>query len=92
MMNQNVFYVSVVKELDEALTDLVNWDRFAIHLPGINSTDFDKIAADFCGVDRRKTRLFDLWLRKYSSASWTDVIIALKVIGENRIARDIETG
>ena len=52
MMNQIVFYVSVVKELDDALTDLVNWDRFAIHLPGINSADTNKIAADFSGVDR----------------------------------------
>ena len=84
--------VSVVKELDEALTDLVNWKKFAIHLPGINSADTNKITADYNSVDERKMGLFDLWLSRYPSASWTDVINALKKIGEGRITRDIETG
>ena len=84
--------VSVVKELDEALKDLVNWKRFAIRLPGINSADANKITADFNSVDERKMGLFDLWLSRYPSASWTDVVSALKGIGEDRIAREIETG
>ena len=84
--------VSVAKELDEALTDLVNWKRFAIYLPGIDSADTNRITADFNSVAERKLGLFDLWLRKYPSASWTDVISALKRIGEDRIAREIETG
>ena len=85
-------YVSVVKELNEALTDLANWERFAIHLPGINLTDTNKITKEFNCVDRQKLELFDLWLSRYPSASWDDVISALKEIGEDRIARDIETG
>ena len=85
----NVF---VVKELDEALKDLVNWERFAIHLPGINFADTNVITRDFSRVGRQKLELFDLWLSRYPLASWTDVISALKEIGEDRIAGDIETG
>ena len=92
MMNQNVFYISVVNELNKALEKLTKWVDFAINLPGINFADASKITKDFNSVDTQKMGLFDLWLRRYPSASWTDVINALKIIGEDTIASDIETG
>ena len=87
-----VFNVSIVRELNEALKELTNWVEFAIYLPGIIFADTVKITTDFNSVDARKMGLFDLWLRRCPSASWTDVINALKKIGEDTMARDIETG
>ena len=71
---------------------LVDWESFAIHLPGIYFADTVKITRDFSRVSRQKLELFDLWLRRCPLASWTDVISALKKIGEDTMARDIETG
>ena len=86
------FYISIVKELNKALEKLTKWVEFAINLPEINRADASKITTDFNSVDTQKNGLFDLWLRRYPSASWTDVISALKEIGEDTIARDIESG
>ena len=41
-------------------------------------------------VETRKIRMFTLWLKLIPTASWEDLISALKIIGENEIARDLE--
>ena len=44
-----------VKELDQCLRALVLWERFALHLPGIDQTDIDTIKENsrYDVVDRK---------------------------------------
>ena len=83
------FVQSTVRELDLALEDLVNWERFAIYLPRIKNADVQKIKRLSQSVDQQKSELYDLWLRKYPFASLEDVIDALEHIGENTLANAI---
>ena len=76
-----------VKELDQCLRALVLWERFALHLPGIDQTDIDTIKENsrYDVVDR-KLDLYKKWLRVYPDASWDDVIQALEKVEEITIA------
>ena len=38
------------------------------------------------GVERLKTEMFDAWLKSSPSASWSDLISALKSMNEHRAA------
>ena len=75
-----------VADLTEHLKDLVHWEIFAIHLPGIRQADIDIIRRDRPSsiVDQKQT-LFDKWLRSYPSASWEAVVLALEKVDENKI-------
>ena len=42
------------------------------------------------GVGTLKYRVFDAWLKDSPDASWTDLVEALRVIGNNSVASDIE--
>ena len=44
------------------------------------------------GVDRLKTEMFNFWLNSSPDASWTNLITALRAMGEGRVAGDIEAG
>ena len=79
-------------ELDTQLNTLVQWERFGIHLPGITETDLQKIQSNNpMNVVRQKLALFGTWLRRYPSASWDDVILALEKVGEIYLAEQIKT-
>ena len=41
------------------------------------------------GLGVLKARVFDVWLKNYPSASWSDLISALKSMNEHRVASDI---
>ena len=72
-----------VEELVELLRKLVHWEQVAIHLPGIDQSDIDKIKKDNSKTDDQKQVLYDKWLRVYPDASWEDVIRALEKEEEN---------
>ena len=80
-----------VQELDQFLNDLVNWERFAIHLPQIEQTDIYIIKRDNpFSVFAQKQTLFDKWLRVYPNASWDDVVLALEKIGEITLSKSVQ--
>ena len=79
-------------QLDTQLHSLIQWERFGIHLPGITETDLQKIQSNNpMNVVRQKLVLFGTWLRRYPSASWDDVILALEKVGEIYLAEQIKT-
>ena len=81
-----------VKELDECLRDLVKWERFALHLPGMDQTDTDTIKRNRRDdVDDCKLELYKAWLKVYPESSWDDVIQALEKTKENNIASAIKS-
>ena len=80
-----------VKELDQQLKDIVNWERLAIHLPKITQTYIEIIKQENpLSISRQKQALFDKWLRSYPNASWDAIVLALEVIDENTLAQNIQ--
>ena len=80
-----------VQELDQCLQDLIHWERFAIYLPGLEQRDVDTIRKDKRDdtIDQ-KLALYETWLQVYPSASWKNVLQALRKVKENALAKDIE--
>ncbi len=78
-------------ELSFALEDLVPWEIFATHLPGITQADIEKIQTDEPrDVAKQKMALVCKWLKVFPGASWSDVVKALKKAEENKLAEEIE--
>ena len=74
-------------ELDLELVELVNWQRFATHLPDLTGGDIEEIKLNnLQNVAQQKLDLFRTWLRKSSDASWNDVISALEKAQEKRLS------
>ena len=49
------------------------------------------IKQDNLKISDRKHVLFERWLRKYPSASWDEVVLALEAIDENHLAHSVQT-
>ena len=68
------------------LEPLVDWEPFALRLPGIIQDDVDVIKtkeSPFLRMDALNKK----WLQVYPQASWREVIIALKECKKNGLAR-----
>ena len=79
----------------EYLESLVEWQKFAIFLPGIWQSDVDKIEASIKAettgkLDRQKMALWTKWTSVYPSGSWDDVVAALKKVEKITLAEEIE--
>ena len=78
-------------ELDVELAELVNWQRFAIHLPDLTAEDIEQIKLDNnSSVAKQKLGLYRKWLQKSTKASWEYVITALDKAKENVLADEIK--
>ena len=42
------------------------------------------------GLSRLRAEILNVWLRNSPNATWGDLITALRAIGENKVASDIE--
>ena len=78
-------------ELDLELAELVNWQRFATHLPDLTRGDIEQIEQDNHDVQRQKLEIYGTWLRRCPSASWNDIVLALKNSKETTLADVIKT-
>uniref|UniRef100_A0A1X7UZE5 Death domain-containing protein n=1 Tax=Amphimedon queenslandica TaxID=400682 RepID=A0A1X7UZE5_AMPQE len=75
----------------KCLKPLVDWKTFALFLPGgIIQSDVDVIDNTKRNAHLMKMALHKRWLQVYPTASWRDVINALKQCKENELARTIE--
>ena len=77
------------RQLDEALEDLVEWERFAVHL-GIDMTTVEVIKREKRSTALQKLALYSKWLKMRSNPSWQDVIDALNKVDEHSLARNVE--
>ena len=75
-------------KLNEWLEPLVDWQPFGLLLPGI--TQWTIKAIEQLKAKHQKLALFTKWLNTNPTASWRDVINALKQCKENELARTIE--
>ena len=65
-----------VRELVEALKEVVEWFEFGIHL-GIPHYELSIIKADHQDVRRCKTEMFQWWLKNSPEAKWSTIVEAL---------------
>ena len=77
-------------ELDLELAELVNWQRFATHLPHLTRGDIEQIEQDNRDVQRQKLELYGTWLRRCPNASWNDIVLALEKSKEITLANVIK--
>ena len=79
------------KTLCNELVSVSDWRKLGLNL-GVQDYELDQIersrSAEGCDGWKRET--FSLWLRRKSSASWQDVVQALRQMGENTEAKRIE--
>ena len=73
------------------LGSVSDWHTLGLNL-GVKDHELDQIERSHPteGCGRWKQETFSLWLRRKSSASWRDVVQALRQMGENTEAKRIE--
>ena len=76
-------------ELQKQLDSLVHWEKFGLHLPGIESSDIERIKRDKSCVDEQKLSLYNRWLSVCLNTSWSDVITALETAEEKTLANKV---
>ena len=81
--------VKDARELDEQLSELVDWERFGVHL-GMSKSEVDIIDRDKPDIANKKLTLFDKCLKANPSLTWEDVIEALEKIKENTLANKVK--
>ena len=81
-----------VKELMAAVSDVSDWRALGIQLD-LKMSQLENIHVSYHveGVEIKKAEMFRVWLNNSSSASWNDLIKALKVIGKDKVASQIAT-
>ena len=77
-----------IGDLSSELKTVTDWHKLGIHL-GLQTYELMQIELDHQGNDRQKREMLDLWLRRKPDAGWRDVVSALKVMEENRVAERI---
>ena len=80
-----------VKELLTATINVSDWHRLGLLL-NLTMCQLREIDVTYNkeGFNRIKAEMFDAWLKSSPSASWNDLIKALKTIGEANVASEIE--
>ena len=80
-----------VKNLLTACKNVSDWKQLGIQL-GLTMTQLENIERTYHiqGVDILKSHMFDVWLKNSPRASWTDLANALRAIGNNTVADEIE--
>ena len=81
--------VKDARELDEQLSELVDWERFGVHL-GMSKSEVDIIDRDKPDIAIKKLTLFDKCLKANPSLFWEDVIEALEKIKEITVANKVK--
>ena len=80
-----------VKELVAATINVSDWHSLGLQL-NLTMCQLREIDVTYNkeGFKRNKAEMFDTWLKSSPSASWADLIKALRAIGEDTVAGEIE--
>ena len=78
-------------ELNHALGRLVNWQNFALHLPGIDDYSIiSTIEKDYPkDNETAKRKMLEKWLSLDDNATWSSVVAALKKAREYALAESV---
>ena len=78
-----------VSNLNNALDELVEWEKFAWNLKGITQKHIDIVKRDNTTISQQKSAILDKWIRVCPDASWKDVVTALEKAEENALAQKV---
>lgn len=82
-----------VKDLVLKLDKFNKWEKFAGNLPEIEPHHIQKIKLENKeDIDGQKIALFNKWLAIYPEAKYSDVVEALKKVGETTLAGEVRNG
>lgn len=79
-----------VTELDKCLTDLVEWEQFGLHLKDMGNNEVNEIKKEKDKLAEQKIELFTRWLKRCVDPSWEDVVSALKIMKEHKLADEVK--
>ena len=78
-------------QLSKRLKNLIDWQQFALNLPGIKWSDVKTIQQEVRdNIAGQKNKLFDKWLQVCPEASWEHVVEALNEAEQYTLAAEIE--
>ena len=77
-----------VEDLLSELKTVTNWHQLGICL-GLQTYELMRIESDHQENERRKQKMLDLWLRRKPDAGWRDVVSALQLMEEDRVAESV---
>ena len=80
-------------QLDEALETLVNWQGFAIHLPGMDDFAIISKIENYCQgsvIEAEKKKMLAKWLSLDKNPTWSSVVKALEKAREYALAKSVE--
>lgn len=74
----------------EAVSNVTDWHVLGRRL-GLTMSQLRSIEITYHvhGVERIKAEIFDVWIMNSPSASWTDLITALRGMGKHKVASNI---
>ena len=79
-----------VKNLVTACKRITDWHTLGLQLDlTMDQLHNIQITYHMHGLDRLKAEMFNVWLKSSPSASWSDLITALRAMGEDSVASDI---
>ena len=78
--------------MNEELKTIAKWDKLNLLMMNLRleKHEMEKIENDYAGIDNQKIESFSSWLKQTPNASWKDIIVALRKIGEKTLASKLE--
>ena len=77
------------RDLSFELKTVANWSLLGINL-GVPIHELSRIEQAYRGSERQKLQMLDLWLQRSHAPSWREVVNALELMGEIRVAERIQ--
>ena len=77
------------RNLSFELKTVANWCLLGINL-GVPIHELSRIEQTYRGSERQKLQMLDLWLQRSHAPSWREVVNALELMGEIRVAERIQ--
>ena len=79
-----------VKNLITALKEVIDWKLLGVQLK-MSTTDLETIEHDYRLLNDQKIKLFTLWLKRDTQASWENILDALKQMDLHELARRVQS-
>ena len=83
-----------VNQLVVAVSTVTDWHGLGLKL-GLTMSQLEQIEQHIVcqvqGPSRLMAEMLNVWLKSSPTASWADLITALKAIGQNKVANDVKT-
>ena len=82
-----------VNQLVVAVNTVTDWHGLGLQL-GLAMSQLEQIeqhiVCQMQGPSRLMAEMLNVWLKSSPTASWADLITALKAIGQNKVANDVK--